>query len=81
MLAVAARLPGKATTRPSVVLIHGSANSAGVWRYWLDGLAERSWPAFAIDLRGHGASERAGASRDEAPVPWPTSVAAPRPTA
>lgn len=56
VLAVTARLPSAPTTRPPVVLVHGAANSAGVWRYWLDGLAERGWPAYAIDLRGHGAS-------------------------
>ena len=56
MIAVIARLPGTHTTRPPVVLMHGAANSAGVWRYWLEALAERGWPAYALDLRGHGAS-------------------------
>jgi len=56
MLAVTARLPRVAASRPPVILVHGAANSAGVWRYWVDGLAERGWPAYALDLRGHGAS-------------------------
>ena len=56
MLAVTARLPGTPIARPPVILVHGAASSAGVWRYWLDGLADRGWPAYALDLRGHGAS-------------------------
>ena len=63
MLAVTARLPSAASARPPVVLVHGAANSAGVWRYWLDALAERGWPAYAIDLRGHGASAEVNLSR------------------
>ena len=63
VLAVTARLPNRPTGRPPVVLVHGAANSAGVWRYWLDELAERGWPAYAIDLRGHGASAGVDLSR------------------
>ena len=63
MLAVTARLPTTAVPRPPVVLVHGAASSAGVWRYWLDALAERGWPAHALDLRGHGASAAVDLSR------------------
>jgi pimeloyl-ACP methyl ester carboxylesterase len=41
---------------PPVILIHGSANSAAVWEFWQQALAEQGWPSYAIDLRGHGQS-------------------------
>ena len=63
LLAVTARLPNRPAYRPPVVLVHGAANSAGVWRYWLDELAGRGWPAYAMDLRGHGASTSIDLSR------------------
>ena len=63
MLAVTARLPSTATSMPPVVLVHGAANSAGVWRHWLEALAERGWPAYAIDLRRHGDSAGVDLSR------------------
>jgi pimeloyl-ACP methyl ester carboxylesterase len=44
------------SSRPPVVLVHGAANSAGVWRFWQADLAERGWSSWALDLRGHGAS-------------------------
>lgn len=44
-------------SRPPVVLIHGAANSSGVWRFWQEHLAGRGWPSYALDLRGHGESE------------------------
>ena len=37
-----------------VILIHGAANSAGVWRFWQHELAKHGWRSEAIDLRGHG---------------------------
>ena len=43
--------------RPPLVLVHGAANSSGVWRYWQQALAERGWTTHAVDLRGHGDSE------------------------
>jgi len=42
--------------RPPVILVHGAANSGGVWTFWQDELARRGWSSHAIDLRGHGAS-------------------------
>jgi len=42
--------------RAPIVLVHGAANSAGVWRFWQAALAERGWSSWALDLRGHGAS-------------------------
>lgn len=44
------------STLPPVVLVHGSANSAGVWTLWQEELARRGWSSWAIDLRGHGGS-------------------------
>jgi pimeloyl-ACP methyl ester carboxylesterase len=46
--------------RPEVILVHGAANSASVWRFWQQELGALSWRSHAIDLRGHGA----GASAD-----------------
>ena len=43
--------------RPPLVLVHGAANSSGVWRFWQQALAARGWTTHAVDLRGHGESE------------------------
>jgi pimeloyl-ACP methyl ester carboxylesterase len=40
--------------RPTVVLVHGAANSAGVWRFWRERLEAHGFPTRAPDLRGHG---------------------------
>ena len=56
MISVSALLPAKTNTHPAIVLVHGAANSALVWRFWQRDLAERGWPSYAIDLRGHGDS-------------------------
>jgi pimeloyl-ACP methyl ester carboxylesterase len=40
--------------RPPVVLIHGAANSSGVWRFWRERLEAAGFPTVAPDLRGHG---------------------------
>lgn len=44
---------------PPVVLLHGLGDSAADWDPVLDGLAAR-WRVFAVDLRGHGDSDRPG---------------------
>jgi pimeloyl-ACP methyl ester carboxylesterase len=50
-------MPGRATgDRPTVVLVHGAANSAGVWRFWRERLEAHGFPTRAPDLRGHGAA-------------------------
>jgi pimeloyl-ACP methyl ester carboxylesterase len=36
------------------VLIHGAANSAGVWRYWRRALGAFGVHTIAVNLRGHG---------------------------
>lgn len=43
--------------RPPVLLVHGAANSARVWKFWQEALAARGWSSHALDLRGHGESE------------------------
>lgn len=40
--------------RPTVVLVHGAASSAGVWRFWRERLEAHGYPTRAPDLRGHG---------------------------
>ena len=57
MLAIRALLPSSPTTRPPIVFVHGAANSAGVWELWQLAVVARGWPSYAIDLRGHGASD------------------------
>jgi pimeloyl-ACP methyl ester carboxylesterase len=42
--------------RSPIILIHGAANSARVWRFWQEELAARRWSSYALDLRGHGES-------------------------
>ncbi|MGH2600762.1 MAG: alpha/beta fold hydrolase [Dehalococcoidia bacterium] len=49
-------VPEGARGRP-LLLIHGAANSAIVWTYWQRLLAVAGWASYALDLRGHGASE------------------------
>jgi pimeloyl-ACP methyl ester carboxylesterase len=41
---------------PTVVLIHGAANSSGVWRFWRERLEAQGFPTRTPDLRGHGAA-------------------------
>jgi len=63
MIAVTAALPGGTAVSTPVVLVHGAANSSSVWKYWQRALAERGFASYAIDLRGHGASDRIDLSR------------------
>ena len=56
MLAVSAILPDTVADHSPVILIHGAANSATVWKFWQPQLAAQGWPSYAIDLRGHGQS-------------------------
>lgn len=57
MLTASAVLPETVTDLPPVILVHGAANSAHVWMYWQRDLAAHGYPAYAIDLRGHGRSD------------------------
>jgi pimeloyl-ACP methyl ester carboxylesterase len=51
------------SSRPPIVLVHGAANSASVWRFWQADLAARGWSSWALDLRGHGSSGAIDLSR------------------
>lgn len=57
-LAVLSRLPSGVDAKVPIVLVHGAANSAKVWTFWQQELAASGWASHAIDLRGHGQSER-----------------------
>jgi pimeloyl-ACP methyl ester carboxylesterase len=63
MLAVSAMLPSHPSTHPPIVLVHGAANSASIWTFWQRELAAHGWASYALDLRGHGRSERIDLSR------------------
>ena len=56
MIEVTTVHPLNPTDRPPVLLVHGAANSAPVWRYWQESLAHLGWSSYAVDLRGHGRS-------------------------
>jgi pimeloyl-ACP methyl ester carboxylesterase len=43
---------------PPVLLLHGWGCSAFAWRYLATPIADAGWRAVAIDLRGHGLSDR-----------------------
>jgi pimeloyl-ACP methyl ester carboxylesterase len=58
-VADAARRPGPVdvvarAALPPFLLVHGAANSAGVWTFWRAALSERAVESEALDLRGHG---------------------------
>lgn len=63
MLAVRELHPERPTNNPPIVLVHGAANSAGVWTYWQQELAARGFASYALDLRGHGAASPIDLSR------------------
>lgn len=56
MLNVITARPKEEIGRPPIILVHGAANSAGVWTFWQREMTERGWASHAIDLRGHGQS-------------------------
>ncbi len=53
-LAVSCRPLQRPPAGPPIVLVHGAANSAGVWTFWQHELARLGYASYAIDLRGHG---------------------------
>ena len=48
-------VPERQTNSPPIVLIHGAANSAAVWKFWQRELAAQGLTSYGVDLRGHGA--------------------------
>ena len=61
-LSVTVTLPQEDRGLPPLVLVHGAANSSGVWAFWQTQLAQHGWPSYAIDLRGHGGNDPADLS-------------------
>ena len=56
-LEVVSRLPKRATRKPPLLFVHGGYCDAWCWTpYFLPWFAARGWPAYALSLRGHGAS-------------------------
>lgn len=49
--------PETRTSRPDVVLIHGTGSSSEMWERQLEYLRTHGYRSFAIDLRGHGKSD------------------------
>jgi len=41
---------------PPILFVHGAAHGAWCWREWMEQAARRGHHAFAVSLRGHGAS-------------------------
>lgn len=57
-LEIISRLPEGGAKRPPLLFVHGVFGAAWVWdEYFLPWFAAHGFPAFALSLRGHGASE------------------------
>jgi pimeloyl-ACP methyl ester carboxylesterase len=63
MLAVRSRIAANPKRSPPIIFVHGAANSAAVWTYWQELLAESGYNSHAVDLRGHGESTHQDLSR------------------
>ena len=60
-LEIRKRLPTSATRKPPLLFVHGGYCDAWCWEpYFLPWFAARGYPAYALSLRGHGASGGAG---------------------
>lgn len=46
----------KVPNKPPLLLVHGLGHGAWCWAHWLKAAAEAGHPAYALSLRGHGAS-------------------------
>lgn len=56
-LEVRSRLPARANGKPPLLFVHGGYCDAWCWEpYFLPWFAARGYPAYAVSLRGHGAS-------------------------
>jgi pimeloyl-ACP methyl ester carboxylesterase len=56
-LEVRKRLPQNGSRKPAIVFVHGGYCDAWFWEpYFLPWFANRGYPAYALSLRGHGAS-------------------------
>ena len=60
-LEIRKRLPTSATRKPPLLFVHGGYCDAWCWEpYFLPWFAARGYPAYALSLRGHGASGGSG---------------------
>ncbi|MGA2637640.1 alpha/beta hydrolase [Methylocella sp.] len=50
-------LPKDEAGLPPVLFVHGAYSGAWIWEHFLGLFADRGYPAYALSLRGHGASE------------------------
>ncbi len=58
MLEVRSHLPARATRKPPLLFVHGGYCDAWCWDpHFLPWFAANGWPAHALSLRGHGASD------------------------
>jgi len=56
-LQVLSQLPPKRTSKPPLLFVHGGYVDAWCWSpFFLPWFAAHGWPAYALSLRGHGAS-------------------------
>ena len=55
---VISRLPVEPTNKPPLLFVHGLSHGAWCWdEHWMPAAAERGWPCYAVNLRGHGGSD------------------------
>jgi pimeloyl-ACP methyl ester carboxylesterase len=47
-------------TAPAILLVHGWGTSLYMWRDWFEPLAAAGWRPIAVDLPGHGLSDKPG---------------------
>jgi pimeloyl-ACP methyl ester carboxylesterase len=54
---IVSQLPARTSRKPPLLFVHGGYCDAWCWTpYFLPWFAARGWPAYALSLRGHGAS-------------------------
>ena len=58
VISVTTMYPVSSIEAPPIIFVHGSANSAKVWTLWQKKIADLGCSSHAIDLRGHGNSNR-----------------------
>src|SRR5216683_4120678 len=49
--------------KPPIILVHGAANSGGIWHFWQRAFSRAGYTSYALDLRGHGRSHAVDLSR------------------
>lgn len=54
---VVTRAAGCSSTQPPVLMLHGLWHAGWAWENWSSTLAAHGYDCYAVDFRGHGASE------------------------